>query len=499
MAHHSCTVKMGTWPRAIVTTICMLIGSAALESSASPADADTAEKERLIIFVQPSESESAKAFDLRFLPSIRALANELSVPVSLVDVHEGAPAEVTSTPLLVYQNAMGRSYFQGRLTAMGRIRSFIRTSRIAPQADTPLTREDVGLWRTGRTKIAVKVKVAPVTGARPEGHNHDSFVEFAKEAVRRGWRRLRPVQSATLARSDRTLYMDFNPWLSPDGTLYLSVELYSQFHCKKPIFNRDGSPLIGIWGERSRIFAGAAKCLEEAVIELLSSADNGEGLDAVPSNIPVLSWEAMGLALPDSHDATPNITSRASLVRNWEFEANSSSEHNSLMFRFPAPLDGYSGEMRRFRGKLYFAQEAFLSGVTGRFDADPSSITMGEPDLDDALQGASYLHVQEYPTAFFEITKTAGEGTPLVYGMAAEADVNGTFTMKGVSIPLSFKATFEPLLGTKPSPNLEMKGVFTIPLSPFSIEGPDGPTQAANQLNFSFKFLLHPLPSTSSD
>ena len=97
----------------------------------------------VIVFVQPGASAVDRTFQRDRLPEIRAIAEELGAALRVVDARRGAPAEVSLTPLIVYQNHRGRSIYQGRYSTAPRIRNLIRTARVAPQSDTPLVRRSI--------------------------------------------------------------------------------------------------------------------------------------------------------------------------------------------------------------------------------------------------------------------------------------------------------------------------------------------------------------------
>jgi hypothetical protein len=191
--------------------------------------------EQLIVFEQPDISPVAKSFRQRHLPQIQKLAQTLGLDLHVVDAHKGSPAEIGITPLIVYQNHRGRSIYQGRTTTPARIRNFIRTSRFVPQGIEPNRREDIPIWAKGRSRVWAPLKVAPLSGTPPRNHDHKKFAAVALKSIGKGFEKFRVQKSAELGRADRGFYMDFNPWLSDDGTLYLTAVLFSQFDCKQPV------------------------------------------------------------------------------------------------------------------------------------------------------------------------------------------------------------------------------------------------------------------------
>jgi len=155
-------------------------------------------------------------------------------------------------------------------------------------------------------------------------------------------------------------------------------------------------------------------------------------------------------------------------------------------------LEGYAGELGRVKGVLHLGEGLFASGTNGTFEADPSSVTMGEPDLDEALRGSTFLHIAKHSIATFVIQRAEGDGNPIAVGVGTPTQFEGLFTMKGVSIPLSFTAVLTPTISKDGEPRLKASGNFKISLAAFDIEGPDGPPESSNSLEFQFDFVLTP-------
>ena len=234
------------------------------------------EAEQLIVFIQPDISPVSKTFQQRRLPLIGKLAQTLGVDLHVVDTRKGLPSTVGITPLIVYQNHRGRSIYQGRTTTSERIRNFIRTSRFVPQGKEPNRRENIPVWQEGRSRIWAPLKVAAMTGTPPKDYNHDIFVAQALENIEKGFNKFRVKKSVDLGRADRGFYMDFNPWMSKDGTLYLSLVLFSQFDCKTPVFQKK---MTGPWQDYRKLFQESAAIMENTVARIIKDPDSGDSFD----------------------------------------------------------------------------------------------------------------------------------------------------------------------------------------------------------------------------
>ena len=448
--------------------------------------------QQLVVFVSPNASTLARTFQTEHLPSIREVAQELGIPGRVIDVSGGAPPEVVLTPLLLFQDHRGRSVYEGRYANIERIRNFLRTSRVVGQGDEGLTLRDMPVWQSGRSRIAALLKVAAVTGKQPPRYNHDKFTAEAKHAILKGFAKFEIARSVTLGRSDRRFYLDFNPWLSHDDTLYLSVSLYSQFHCKEPVFTRPGAAFSGPWRDRKRLFRRAAAALEDAIVDTLKSSPMGDGFDPVPNSVPSVTWLSLGLELPPSPSHAAKELSGPPLPRRWTLSTKGTGDASHLAFHFPAPLDSYAGEVRSVRGELAFDSVLSVASVRGHFTADPASVTMGDPDLDHALHGSTFLDVEAHGTSKFVIESVDAEPAALAYGRQVPVTMRGSFSMKGVTLPLSARAFFEPVIGPSGSPRLLLTGRFQLSMAAFAIEGPDGPSPAEDTLILDFRFSMEP-------
>jgi polyisoprenoid-binding protein YceI len=452
-----------------------------------------AAEEQLLVFVQPDASDVAKDFRENRLSEIRELAKKMDVSTEVIEVGGGpVPPEVGITPLLVFQNHRGRSIYQGRTTTPARIRNFIRTSRFVPQGEEKLVRENIPIWETGRAQIWAPVKVAPVTGTPPEGYDHEAFVQEARAAMEKGFDQFETRDRVELGRADRGFYMDFYPWRADDGTLFLSLALYSQFHCKAPVFEKKKEPLVGPYTEREQLFQQAAEIMEKAVARQIADKEDGDGFDPVPKATPAIAWAEMGYPLPPRPERAAMADVDAEIPLKWTLADTGPDDPPMVQFRFPAPLDQYTGEVKRGDGEFHLADGKKLNGANGFVEMDPTTVTMGVEDLDEVLQGSLFLDTDDHPAARFEVESVSGEGRPLEYGRLSPAAVSGTFHLKGTTKPMQVVMEMEPVIGEEGKPRLLARGRFQIDLTEFDVEGADGPEPARNTLVFDLNLAFRP-------
>jgi polyisoprenoid-binding protein YceI len=162
-----------------------------------------------------------------------------------------------------------------------------------------------------------------------------------------------------------------------------------------------------------------------------------------------------------------------------------------IQFRFPAPLDNYAGEVKSGRGGLSLSKNLMVESAEGFVEIDTQgTITMGDPLLDEAIQGSMILYSKKFPAARFDIEKISGDGQPIAYGRLSPAVVGGKFSLKGKSVPLTAITEIEPVMTEDGQPRLLVRGAFKIDLRTFDIEGADGPTPARHTLVLDLNYIL---------
>jgi polyisoprenoid-binding protein YceI len=450
--------------------------------------------ETLLIFTGDGASIVSQAFETTYLPQIEALALEMGIPVQRIALggQSQTPQGVAITPLLVYQNHRGQSIFQGRYTAQGRIRTFLRTARHVDQEQVADRRGPMAVWAMGQSRVWSPIKVSAVTGTPPDGHDPKAFQGEAHEAIISGLQNYKVIPEVNLRRTDRGFYMDFYPWRATDGTLFLSLALYSQFDCKAPIFVTGEKPLVGPWAKRRELFARAATIMEREVAAAVAEAHRGDGFDPLPADVAEVAWAKMGLSPP------PAPTKEAfqaeipeKIPKRWVVTKPDAQAPPLIQFHFPAPLDHYRGEVTTAEGELELGADGGMAGARGAVHVDTrSAVTMGDPILDEALSGQALLGARQHPRATYRLSSASGDGRPLAFGRLSPARLDGSFVLKGVAIPLSLVADVEPVIGGNGQIQLVVRAAFEIDLRRFAIEGADGPAPQRDTVRFDLNLVF---------
>ena len=449
--------------------------------------------EELLIFLQSgSETPVAEEFRRTHLPELKKTAEELGLPVRTVDIAEGVPEEVRITPLLVHQSPRGRSFFQGRYADAGKVKHFVRTSRAIPALSDDQIKHHVAVRQQGRSRVYSPIKITDLAGTVPEGYDAEAFRQRFEKAVRAGFRHFVTVDEIRLGPSDRAFYMDFYPFRSEDGRLFVSLGLFSQFSCIEPVFTAFDTPVSGPWESFEEVVGRAARLLEDKVAEQVETSAIGDGFDPVPSSAEIASWESLGLQLPERPEGSApeqSLSSTADLPDRWRI-APSADGAPRLIFRFPSPLERYSGEVAELSGSLVLGPKNALQGAEGWIRAETESVTMGEPSLDHAVH-QKMIHVSRFPVSRFDLKEVLPETEELAFGREARLYARGTFELMGLDLPIDVRGSVEPVFDDDGSPRLHVRAAFEIRLSdPFGISGPDGPEPARDTLKFFLDFLM---------
>lgn len=172
---------------------------------------------------------------------------------------------------------MTTTRFRSALLALG---LFLGATATCAHEPSPFARA-----APGGVGVAVEIKVTDLGGELPPGHDPDAFAHWAVALIRTGFEVLAPVEAAAVKSDDRLYFLDFHPYRSPDGGLFVSTALYTEFDCVTPAYRRYDGPCSGSWEELAAVFALAARDLEDEVLSRLESPEELAGvceLDAHP-------------------------------------------------------------------------------------------------------------------------------------------------------------------------------------------------------------------------
>lgn len=447
----------------------------------------------LIIFMGEASNPVERDFRDKYLPEIKKMATAQGLNVKEKNIAKGAPAVITSTPAIIFQNHLGRSRFIGRYHYLDKIKTFVRTVSRMPQADVPNEKHDVLVWQKERARIYSPIKLTPLDGVIPPGFDQAAFHKEALATLAKG------ASTATLQalfsaeRTDRAMYLALYPYHGTDGKFFLSAEMYSQFNCIEPLFKRFDQPFEGTFKAWQKVVEAAGQALQDEVFKQLGSIAKGDGMVPVPSKTPAKTWEELGLDLPKAPEGGAGVTAATvPLGRRWEFAGPVEPTTPVLNFNFLAPLDYYAGEVKTVFGELEFSDGPLLDNTLGKFGIETNSLTMGDPSLDHHVQ--EMIAIAEYPQATFTFEQiTSLEQPKLAFGALTQFAVRGTLSFLGIQAPIDVTAQMEPVLDEQGAARIQVYASFNLRLKErYNLDGPDGPAPSNDSMQFFMNFLLKP-------
>lgn len=494
--------RLSTWAVLILTLVPLLSLWPTAVAAVAEATGEKVEMpdEELVIFVQPSaDGAITEQLEAEHLPAIRQTADALGISVRVLDAAEGVPETVRITPLLVYQSARGRAFFQGRYTDPGKVKHFLRTSRAIPALSEALHKERVAVKTLGRSRVYAPIKITDPAGELPSGVEPADFKRRVLAAVEAGFESFELEDQMAFGPADRAFYMDFYPYVSKDGKLFVSVALFSQFDCIDAVY-RSSEAIGGSVDSLEDVFARAVRSLEAEVTRQVQGSTLGDGFDPVPADVATRTWQDLDLELPKlegSIDPAAADRPLSEWPRQWRL-ADPDADVPRLIFRFPSPLERYSGEVSALQGRLELSESGELRPTAGFMEAVTASVTMGESSLDQAIH-RKMIYIADFPTSRFTVDRFTADTEALAFGRPTRLGAEGSFTMMGKTVPVLVRGDVEPVVGPDGEPRLRVRAAFELKLSiPFGIAGPDGPEPARDTLKFFLDFHMEADPQTAS-
>lgn len=441
--------------------------------------------EQLIVFSQ----ETDEHFRSTTLPKLQAWAKEAGLQLDLLDVQAGVPADITATPAIVFQSANGRSVYASRYAEFSTIQNFIRSSRIQAQGKADFCQDNTLQLQSDRARLNVPVKLTTLTGAQPANWNASTFDELAIQAFASGMKGYEIQSNACIARTDRIYYADLHPYLSKEGQLYISIELYSMFNCIRAVWSTGDQPLQGEYSAISTLFTRAGQLVSEQIVKQITEATNGDAWSPLPNEVQDISWEQLGYELPMTTAAFFPTPNDLQLATKWQVSSSAFPGVPALFFRFMEPLERYAGEVPEFSGQLLLGEQGELQG--GEFTAGLRSLTMGMQELDDKVK-RKYLYTKRFPDAAFHFSLP--EDSPaLLPGQTNRLPVLGTFKLMKQTQQKLVQAEITPRALADGGQELLVHVHFDLNITDdYGIQGPDGPDPANKTVVFDLNFIMQP-------
>ncbi len=447
--------------------------------------------EQIIVFTQASD----KVFIEKTYPQLRAYCLERGITILERQITEGSPAEITTTPAVIFQNPKGRSIYSARYVSFSTVVNFIRNCRFFP-SETSATdcKSNVLFLKNGRATIISPLKITDLMGNNlDKNFDQNTFKTAATAAILRGCLQevnaAKKFQMATNSicktKTDRAFYMDFHPYRNADGTYFLTAELFSQYSCIEPIFTNKGAAFSG--NDIMPLFEKAVKTLENEVFNAVNKSQIGDAVSFISDKIAVKNWEELNLNLPKEINKKTVVNANVEIPKNWNYAGALDKETPVIQFRFASPLNRYAGEVKKMSGSMQMSDYKTITNAY--FEATMNSLTMGDVDFDHKVL-EKYIKVQNYPDAKFSF-KNVVLPKNLKVGEVVELPIKGNFIFMKKEKELTVNAKFTPILDDNGKPQLEISVQFGLNITDgYGIQGPDGPEDARKNMAFFMNFRL---------
>lgn len=448
--------------------------------------------EQIIVFTQASD----KVFIEKTYPQLRAYCFERKITILERQITEGLPADITTTPAVIFQNPKGRSIYSGRYASFSTVVNFIRNCRFFPaEISGDDCKTDVLYLKNGRSTIIAPLKITDVAGNLDKNFDQNTFKTAATAAILRGCLTEQnaakkfqlTTQPVCKTKTDRAFYMDFHPYRNADGTCFLTVELFSQYSCIDPIFTNKGEAFSGT--DIMPLFEKAVKTLQNEIFKSINESKIGDAVSFVSEKTDIKTWDALNLSLPKAQEKTAiqTVNTNVEMPKNWQYAGALDKETPVLQFRFVPPLNRYVGEVKKMQGALKMSDNQTITN--GYFEATMNSLTMGDEDFDKKVL-SKYIKVQNYPDAKFSF-KNVVLPKKLKIGESLELPIKGQFTFMKKEKELTVNAKFTPVLDDNGKPQMDISVQFGLNITDgYGIQGPDGPEEARKNMAFFMNFKL---------
>lgn len=329
----------------------------------------------VVVFHQDTTTNFAdKDFLKNYYPSLENYAKENDITLKLQNVKNGAPEGLVNTPSIHYYGNDKHTVFKGRYTEVQRIQSWITVSAIAPIKNKPFTVNNAFLGGLGNgNSYAFPIKVISSFSShlkqKSKITNEEIQEEFKKSFIAEK-DALGFQEQVTLSYQNRKYYLDFYPYVSKDK-FYVTLKVFSEFHCKKHIFKTAVPLESGIKKWKNTVLEAKLLAISE-IKKNISSGKTGDAHTAFSSkDYPVLSAKDFGLS---EEQNTVDITFLP-LTNDWEFD----SEKGEGKLQFLVPNTIYTGEIEEFKVSLE------LKEMHGNARAKLQTMNTGDVGLDYSI------------------------------------------------------------------------------------------------------------------
>lgn len=376
--------------------------------------------EKLLIFISDTtHSYADREFVKSYLPSLREYAMTDEVEVVIRPAAQGVLPSTTCTPAIYFYTGRELKYYNGRYKELNRIQNFIRSSRSIPLSEATDTISHCYTLRDGKMHYTMPIKVSPVTG---KGKNLGMVRGSLDRLFQKDFSGASYQSQATHPYFGRKYYFDFHPYVN-GKYVYISVEVYSEFHCKEPIYSSP-SPLVAKADEVVNLVLSAKRAALHAMFQNIDHGQYGDAHQVIPTDHPSLSLESLDIQVGSTQN-TNQAPFPDQLPDHWVFEKALNPKTPIIQFGIPNTI--YIGEINELSADLR------LSTMQGFATALQRTLFMGDQGLEESVR--ERILTDQFPSSTLRLNQVIKEpNTPINRYQTYEYLLQGELSFVGKTI-----------------------------------------------------------------
>lgn len=430
-------------------------------------------QERLIVFSQTGKNARLDNFNKNQVPKLDSLARVNGVSFELVTTERDIPLDVRILPSIYYLSSSKKSYYIGRYDAIDRIERFLKNEQAFDLPKTSFQRQNIYLYLHEHFAIGTRLKVTPNNGPGKDKSNFKS--DFLK-AFDGSIENLTYYFSYPFREQSKQFYLNVYPYLTEEGVYYISIEVFSQHHCKEAIYNNFKNPISGT--DITKLGQKVSTLYEQLLPKLLIKPSIiGESVTLLQTSKRTKDWSDYGF----SSSITQEQDHVDLEIQDGNYHTVSSSKLSpSLNFTFPSPVSNYNGHISDLSGDFKIKSQT----ISGAFKINLNKLDMGDDMLNSSVL-KEMLFTDSLPNAKLSFQQPLDE-----IPSNQQISIQGELSLVGLKQKVDVITTFQPVSTTG---KILVTATFSLDIRPFpTLEQPDGPAPQKHTLIVRAQFLAEP-------
>ena len=438
-------------------------------------------KDYLVVFTDfQAPSRVVNDFNQNYLDKIKELGGSTGIEVVVRDRASGFPAEVTALPAIYYIGPGKQVYYKGRYSYVDKIKTFINNQRTFTFDLNALEKDRIFVKEEGGFEIGLVPKFYDLQGEVPSDFKPEDMQAAILGGLGKGLTSFEYKPNYTFKEVSKLFYLDFYPYRSSDGTIWVSIEVFSQHSCVEPVFQKMKVPFSAVGMES--VAGEVGQYMDGLMPELFHDLNYHDGLYVVPQNTNRVDWKTLGLN--PSHGA--EVIEASGAFPSGSYQVNTTEKVN-LSFSFLPPVSHYAGTIPSLKGDFSY-QEGRLKGT---MSVAVSQMDMGDESLNEYVK-ADELQEEKYPEIVLRFDHPLED-----IQLGSRYKLPATLVLTGIEKEVEVGVTFRQF-SEDPS-EISVEASFSFSVNPFpSLEKPDGPAPFNETIMVATAFTAGPATAGAS-